>query len=69
MTQQEGIIKSLETLIKHEKAIQRQEEEIEKLKGIIEGSLQAMQGFLVLSAVLSRDIENLQNKKFSFGPN
>jgi hypothetical protein len=69
MTQQDGIIKSLETLIKHEKAIQRQEEEIKKLKGIIDGSLQTMQGLLVLSAVLSKEIESLHNNKFSFGLN
>jgi hypothetical protein len=69
MTNTDGIIKSLETLIKHEKAIQRQEKEIEKLKDIIDGSLQTMQGLLVLSAVLSKEIESLHNNKPSFGLN
>ncbi len=69
MTNTDGIIKSLETLIKHEKAIQRQGDQIEEIKNVIQGTLQTIQGLIVVNAVLTREIENLRNNKPFFGLN
>lgn len=76
MTQQDGIIKSLETLIKHEKTIQTQEASISQLKNILAEALHTitmhehkLNLLCGTNIVLARELEQLRDKKFSYGVN
>ena len=76
MTQQDGIIKSLETLIKHEKTIQAQEADMTKLKELLAQALHTitmhehkLNLLCGTNIVLAREVEQLRDKKFSFGLN
>lgn len=76
MTQQDGIIKSLETLIKHEKTIQAQEACITELRDILAKALHTitmhehkLNLLCGTNIVLAREVEQLRDKKFSFGVN
>ena len=74
MTQQDGIIKSLETLIKHEKAMQAQECDITQLKNLLSEALHTitmhehkLNMLCGTNIVLVREVQQLRDKKFSFG--
>jgi hypothetical protein len=76
MTQQDGIIKSLETLIKHEKAMQAQECDIIELKNLLAQALHTITThehklnlLCGTNIVLARELEQMRDKKFSFGVN
>jgi len=76
MTNQDGIIKSLETLIKHEKAMQAQECDIIELKNLLAQALHTitthehkMNILCGMNLTLSSELEKLRDKKFSFGVN
>jgi len=76
MTQQDGIIKSLETLIKHEKTIQAQEADMTKLKELLAQALHTitmhehkLNLLCGTNLVLAREVQELRDKKFSFGVN
>jgi hypothetical protein len=76
MTQQDGIIKSLETLIKHEKTIQAQEADMTKLKELLAQALHTitmhehkLNLLCGTNIVLAREVQELRDKKFSFGVN
>ena len=76
MTQQDGIIKSLETLIKHEKTIQAQEADMTKLKELLAQALHTitmhehkLNLLCGTNLVLAREVQELRDKKFSFGIN
>lgn len=74
--QQDGIIKSLETLIKHEKTIQAQEADMTKLKELLAQALHTitmhehkLNLLCGTNLVLAREVQELRDKKFSFGVN
>jgi hypothetical protein len=76
MTQQDGIIKSLETLIKHEKTIQVQECEIMELKKLLCQALHAITThehklnlLCGVSTTLAVELTAVKNKQVSFGIN
>ena len=76
MTQQDGIIKSLETLIKHEKNLQAQECDIIELKNLLAKALHTITAhehklnlLCGTNIVLAREVQQLRDKKFSFGAN
>ena len=76
MTNQDGIIKSLETLIKHEKTIQAQEADMTKLKELLAQALHTitmhehkLNLLCGTNIVLAREVQQLRDKKFSFGVN
>jgi len=76
MTPQDGIIKSLETLIKHEKTIHSQELALADLKEILAQALHTITAhehklniLCGTNIVLAREVQELQDKKFSFGVN
>lgn len=76
MTNQDGIIKSLETLIKHEKTIQAQEADMTKLKELLAQALHTitmhehkLNLLCGTNLVLAREVQELRDKKFSFGVN
>lgn len=76
MIQQDGIIKSLETLIKHEKTIQAQEADMTKLKELLEQALHTITAHehkLNLLAgtnlVLAREMQEMRDQQVSFGVN
>jgi hypothetical protein len=76
MTQQDGIIKSLETLIKHEKNLQAQECDIIELKNLLAKALHTITAhehklnlLCGTNLVLARELQQLRDKKFSFGVN
>lgn len=76
MTQQDGIIKSLETLIKHERTIQAQEADMTKLKELLAQALHTitmhehkLNLLCGTNLVLAREVQQMRDKKFSFGVN
>ena len=76
MTQQDGIIKSLETLIKHKKAVQAHECDIIELKNLLAQALHTitmhehkLNMLCGTNIVLAREVQQLRDKKFSFGVN
>lgn len=76
MTNQDGIIKSLETLIKHEKTIQAQEADMTQLKELLAQALHTitmhehkLNLLCGTNLVLAREVQELRDKKFSFGVN
>lgn len=76
MTNQDGIIKSLETLIKHENTIQAQEADMTKLKELLAQALHTitmhehkLNLLCGTNLVLAREVKELRDKKFSFGVN
>ena len=73
---QDGIIKSLETLIKHEKTIQAQEADMTKLKELLAQALHTitmhehkLNLLCGTNLVLAREVHQLRDKKFSYGVN
>ena len=75
-TPQDGLIKSLETLIKHEKTIQAQEAEMIELKDLLSRALHTitmhehkLNLLCGTNLVLAREVQELRDKKFSFGVN
>ena len=76
MTQQDGIIKSLETLIKHEKTIQAQEADVTKLKELLTQALHTITAhehklnlLCGTSIVLARGVQAMRDQQVSFGVN
>jgi hypothetical protein len=76
MTQQDGIIKSLETLIKHEKTIQSQEADMTKLKELLTQALHTITShehklnlLCGTSLVLAREVQAMRDQQVSFGVN
>ena len=76
MTQQDGIIKSLETLIKHEKTIQAQEADMTKLKQLLSQALHTITAhehklnlLCGTSIVLAREVQAMRDQQVSFGVN
>jgi hypothetical protein len=76
MTQQDGIIKSLETLIKHEKTIQAQEADMTKLKELLTQALHTITAhehklnlLCGTNIVLAREVQAMRDQQFSFGVN
>ena len=76
MTQQDGIIKSLETLIKHEKTIQAQEADMTKLKQLQSQALHTITAhehklnlLCGTNIVLAREVQAMRDQQVSFGVN
>ena len=76
MTQQDGIIKSLETLIKHEKTIQAQEADVTKLKELLTQALHTITAhehklnlLCGTSIVLALEVQAMRDQQVSFGVN
>ena len=76
MTQQDGIIKSLETLIKHEKTIQAQEAEMIELKNLLSRALHTitmhehkLNLLCGVSTTLAVELSAVKNKQVAFGVN
>lgn len=76
MTQQDGIIKSLETLIKHEKTIQAQEADMTKLKELLTQALHTITAhehklnlLCGTNIVLAREMQAMRDQQVSFGVN
>jgi uncharacterized coiled-coil protein SlyX len=76
MTNQDGIIKSLETLIKHEKTIQAQETCIVELRDILAKALHTitmhehkLNLLCGVSTTLAVELTAVKNKQVSFGLN
>ena len=76
MTQQDGIIKSLETLIKHEKTIQSQEADMTKLKELLTQALHTITAhehklniLCGTNIVLAREVQAMRDQQVSFGVN
>ena len=76
MTNQDGIIKSLETLIKHEKTIQAQEADVTKLKELLTQALHTITAhehklnlLCGTNIVLAREVQAMRDQQFSFGVN
>jgi hypothetical protein len=76
MTNQDGIIKSLETLIKHEKTIQAQEADMTKLKQLLSQALHTitmhehkLNLLCGVSTTLAVELTAVKNQKVSFGVN
>jgi hypothetical protein len=76
MTQQDGIVKSLETLIKHEQTIQEQECDIIELKKLLGQALHAINMhehklnlLCGVSTTLAVELSAVKNQQVSFGVN
>jgi hypothetical protein len=76
MTQQDGIIKSLQTLIKHEKAMQEQDSDINELKFSVSKVLETlcthhekMEMLCAANIFLANELHALRNHKFAQGVN
>jgi hypothetical protein len=76
MTNQDGIIKSLETLIKHEKTIQAQECDITELKNLLGQALHTitmhehkLNLLCGVSTTLAVELSAVKNQQVSFGVN
>ena len=76
MTNQDGIIKSLETLIKHEKTIQAQECDITQLKNLLSEALHTitmhehkLNLLCGVSTTLALELQSVKDKQFTFGVN
>lgn len=76
MTNQDGIIKSLETLIKHEKTIQAQEAEMIELKNLLSRALHTitmhehkLNLLCGVSTTLAVELSAVKNKQVTFGVN
>ena len=76
MTQQDGIIKSLETLIKHEKTIKAQEADMTKLKQLLSQALHTITAhehklnlLCGTNIVLAREVQAMRDQQVSFGVN
>jgi uncharacterized coiled-coil protein SlyX len=76
MTNQDGIIKSLETLIKHEKTIQAQELCIVELRDILAKTLHTitmhehkLNLLCGVSTTLAVELQSVKNQQFTFGVN
>jgi hypothetical protein len=76
MTNTDGIIKSLQTLIKHEKELQSQESEIIELKNLLARALdtitfheQKLNILMGTNVIISQELDKLRNQKYSFGLN
>jgi len=76
MTNTDGIIKSLETLIKHEKTIQAQECDITQLKNLLSEALHTitmhehkLNLLCGVSTTLAVELTAMKNKQVSFGVN
>jgi hypothetical protein len=76
MTNTDGIIKSLETLIKHEKTIQAQECDIIQLKNLLAQALHTitmhehkLNLLCGVSTTLAVELTAVKNQKVSFGVN
>ena len=76
MTNQDGIIKSLETLIKHEKTIQAQEADMTKLKQLLSQALHTitmhehkLNLLCGVSTTLAVELSAVKNKQITFGVN
>ena len=76
MTNQDGIIKSLETLIKHEKTIQAQEADMTKLKELLTQALHTitmhehkLNLLCGISTTLAVELHAVKNQKIVFGVN
>jgi hypothetical protein len=76
MTSQDGIIKSLETLIKHEKTIQAQEADMTKLKQLLSQALHTITAhehklnlLCGTNIVLAREMQAMRDQQVSFGVN
>jgi hypothetical protein len=76
MTNQDGIIKSLETLIKHEKVIQVQEAHIHHLQYMLEKALhtitaheQKLNFLCGVSTTLAVELGAVKNQQFAQGVN
>lgn len=75
-TPQDGIIKSLETLIKHEKTIQAQETEMIELKNLLSRALHTitmhehkLNLLCGVSTTLAVELSSVKNKQVAFGVN
>jgi hypothetical protein len=75
-TPQDGIIKSLETLIKHEKVIQAQESHIHHLQDMLEKALRTitmhdhkLNLLCGVSTTLSVELQAMKDQQFTFGVN
>lgn len=73
---QDGIIKSLETLIKHEKTIQAQEADMTKLKELLAQALHTitmhehkLNLLCGMSTTLAVEMAAVKNKQVTFGVN
>lgn len=76
MTPQDGIIKSLETLIKHEKSMQAQEAEIVELKNLLSRALHTitmhehkLNLLCGVSTTLAVELHKVKNNQITFGVN
>jgi hypothetical protein len=76
MTQQDGIIKSLETLIKHEKTMRAQEVEMIELKNLLSRALHTITAhehklnlLCGTNIVLAREMQAMRDQQGSFGVN
>jgi hypothetical protein len=76
MTNTDGLIKSLETLIKHEKTIQAQEAHIYHLQDMLEKALhtitaheQKLNFLCGVSTTLAVELSAVKNQQISFGVN
>lgn len=76
MTQKDGIIKSLETLIKHEKTIQAQEADMTKLKELLAQALHTitmhehkLNLLCGVSTTLAVELSAVKNQQVTFGVN
>ena len=76
MTNQDGIIKSLETLIKHEKTIQAQEADVTKLKELLTQALHTITAhehklnlLCGTSIALALEVQAMRDQQVSFGVN
>lgn len=74
--QQDGIIKSLETLIKHEKTIQAQEAEMTELKNLLSRALHTitmhehkLNLLCGVSTTLAVELSAVKNNQITFGLN
>jgi hypothetical protein len=76
MTNQDGIIKSLQTLIKHEKTMQAQECDIIELKNLLAQALHTITAhehklnlLCGTNIVLAREVQAMRDQQVSFGVN
>jgi hypothetical protein len=76
MTNQDGIIKSLQTLIKHEKTMQAQECDIIELKNLLAQALHTITAhehklnlLCGTNIVLAREMQAMRDQQVSFGVN
>lgn len=76
MTNEDGIIKSLQTLIKHEKDLHAQDVEITQLKNLLARAFdvitaheQKLNILMGTNVIISEELDRLRNQKYSFGVN